>query len=81
MIDNLQNSVALDTVRNNYMLRTKILAFLLETQGSISLARINDWVYSRVFLTPRQDPWLGLNPAYVFTGIDNNGELLSSAQK
>ncbi|HLJ26362.1 MAG TPA: hypothetical protein VKY85_06615 [Candidatus Angelobacter sp.] len=72
---NLANTVAVDTVRNNYMLRTKILAFLAGPGArSISLAQLNDWVYGQVFLTPREDPWLGLAPQGVFSAIDRNGE-------
>jgi hypothetical protein len=68
-------SVSLDTVKNNYMRRAKILAFLAASSTERwSLDRINDWVYAKVFLTPRQDPWLGLASQNVFTAIDGNGE-------
>ena len=70
---NLAENVALDTVRNNYMLRTKILVFLAD-RSSMPLARFNDWVYTAVFLTPGEDPWLGLAPPDVFSAIDANGE-------
>jgi hypothetical protein len=70
---NLSETVLLDTVKNNYMRRTKILAFLAESR-STSLSQINDWVYASIFLTPREDPWLGLAPPDVYTAIDNNGE-------
>ena len=71
---NLSNSVALDTVRNNYMLRTKILSFLNTNGRSLSLAAVNNWVYDNIFLTPGQDPWLGLAPPDVFSAIDKNGQ-------
>src|SRR5215468_4203592 len=71
---NLSNNVALDTVRNNYMLRTKILNFLNSNGRSLSLAAVNNWVYDNIFLTPGQDPWLGLAPPDVFSAIDKNGE-------
>ena len=74
---NLQTTAALDTVRNNYLLRTKILAFLENPQARAyyrSLAQVNDWVYARIFLTPKNDPWLGLAPQDVLTGIAQNGE-------
>lgn len=74
VISNLGDNVALDTVRDNYMLRSKILEFLNSTGRSLSLAQLNNWVYDKIFLTPRQDPWLGLAPADVFSGIDANGE-------
>lgn len=74
-IRNLSNSIALDTVRNNYMLRTKILAVVSSPNGrSMSLQRVNDWVYAQIFLTPGDDPWLGLAPPDVFSAIDKNGE-------
>ena len=72
---NLQTTVALDTVRDNYMIRTKILDFLTNAFGrNLNLAQLNGWVYERIFLTPEQDPWLGLGPADVFSAIDKNGE-------
>ena len=64
-IVSLRRTISLDTVENNYMRRTKILAFIAgpAAQSRLSLAAINEWVYSQVFLTPSQDPWLGLAPA------------------
>ncbi|HEY6304878.1 MAG TPA: hypothetical protein VI488_00290 [Candidatus Angelobacter sp.] len=71
----LSRTVALDTVHNNYMRRTKILAFIAgpAAQKRLSLAAINNWVYSQVFLTPAEDPWLGLAPADVFSAIEGDG--------
>lgn len=40
----------------------------------LSLHQINDWVYAQVFLTPKDDPWLGLAPPNVFAALDGNGE-------
>jgi hypothetical protein len=70
------DSVVLDTAKNDYMLRTKILDYLMSTNAqSMKLDQINDWIYARIFLTPGQDPWLGLSPQGIFTAIDGNGEL------
>ncbi len=72
---NLQTTIGVDTLRNNYLLRTKILAFLLSDKAkNLTLAQVNNWVYSDVFLTPMNDPWLGLDAPGVFSGIDGNGE-------
>ncbi|HEY6967741.1 MAG TPA: hypothetical protein VJA94_00815 [Candidatus Angelobacter sp.] len=72
---NLRSTVALDTVRDNYMLRSKILDFMTNSFGrNLNLAQLNDWVYASIFLTPGEDPWLGLAPADVFSAIDKNGE-------
>jgi hypothetical protein len=63
-IASLRGRVSLDTVQNNYMRRTVILAFIAgpATQRRLSLTAINNWVYGQVFLTPAEDPWLGLAP-------------------
>jgi hypothetical protein len=73
----LRKAISLDTVENNYMRRTKILAFIAgpAARSGLSLAAINEWVYSQVFLTPSQDPWLGLAPADVFSAIDDDGRI------
>jgi len=72
---NLTQTVALDTVQNNYMRRTKILAYLaIPSTKELSLRQINDQIYAWIFLTPRQDPWLGMAPPDVFAAIDGNGE-------
>ncbi len=76
-IASLRGRISLDTVQNNYMRRTVILAFIAgpATQRRLSLTAINNWVYGQVFLTPAEDPWLGLAPPDVFSAIDNNGEV------
>jgi hypothetical protein len=71
----LQESVADDTVRDNYMFRPQILAFLQGAQAhGFTLDQVNNWVYAQVFLTPNNDPWLGFAPQDVFSGIAQNGE-------
>lgn len=77
---NLRDSVTVDTVRNNYMLRPEILAFIEASEPhGFTLSQINDWVYAQIFLTPKDDPWLGLAPQDVFSGIAQNGEQASQA--
>ncbi len=72
---NLSRATSLDTVRNNYLLRTRILAQMNDAESqNWSLAQLNDWVYAKIFLTPNQDPWLGLAPPDVFAAIDGNGK-------
>ena len=72
----LRRAISLDTVENNYMRRTRILAFIAgpAAENGLSLAAINEWVYSQVFLTPSDDPWLGLAPPDVFSAIDCDGQ-------
>jgi hypothetical protein len=40
---------------------------------SDDLATLNAWVYSTLFLTPASDPWLGLMPPSVYTGLPDDG--------
>ncbi|MGB3693968.1 MAG: hypothetical protein WA865_07385 [Spirulinaceae cyanobacterium] len=65
--------MALDTVRNEYMLRTQVYDWLLNDLSINNLTSLNERVYSQLFLTPSSDPWLGLFPDDRVTGIDNNG--------
>ncbi len=66
-IRNLQENIALDTVRNEYLLHTRIHEWLLQ---SCEWETLNDRIYSELFLTPKSDPWLGLN-IQDFTGVDS----------
>ena len=72
MIRNLQNSIVLDTVKNEYQMHGKIYQIMLTT-NRLPLAAFNDKVYAEVFLTPRTDPWLGLAQPDVFAAIQNDG--------
>lgn len=41
--------------------------------GSIDLAQLNRWVYAELFLTPAEDPWLGMATPDIFTGLPRDG--------
>lgn len=75
-LDNLlrtfQNSIALDTVRNEYRLHVKLYSWLVARRRT-DLAALNEKVYTELFVTPRSDPWLGLLAPDVYTGLDNGG--------
>lgn len=70
---NFQNSIALDTARNEYLLHRQIHAWLAQSNLSRNLDGLNKKVYAELFLTPAQDPWLGLVPADTYTGLENEG--------
>jgi hypothetical protein len=65
--------MALDTVRNEYLLHGQIYQWLLTSNNDF--ASLNQRVYSEMFLTPASDPWLGLNPADSFAAIEQNGRV------
>jgi len=71
-----QYSIALDTVRNEYLLHSQIHAWLGSTNLYQHLDQLNDRVYAELFLTPKSDPWLGLVPANTYTGLDREGLLV-----
>jgi len=72
-VKNLEQYLALDTVRNEYMLRTKLHSWFVTGMASPNLENLNEQVYAQLFLTPRSDPWLGLYSPDVYTALDNEG--------
>ncbi len=73
MVDKLQQSIALDTVRNEYMLHGKLYHWLLTEPSRTDLDKFNEKVYAELFLTPSSDPWLGLVSPDVYMALDNGG--------
>jgi hypothetical protein len=81
MVRRFEDSIALDTVRNEYLLHRRIHERFAridwrdgEDQPEIAdLDTLNEWVYAELFLTPSADPWLGLAPRDVYTALDNDG--------
>ncbi len=71
LLGKFQELVALDTVRNEYMMHTVLYTWLINDPGD--LAKFNERVYAQLFLTPQSDPWLGLFSKDVYTAIDNGG--------
>lgn len=72
MVRAFQNSVALDTVRNEYLFHRQIHQWL-SAGSTTNLDKLNERVYAELFLTPSSDPWLGLMPANTYTALENNG--------
>jgi hypothetical protein len=73
MIRKFEEMVALDTVRNEYMLHPKLYMLLANESLRENLDNFNDHVYATLFLTPKSDPWLGLVSPDVYTAIDKGG--------
>ena len=68
-----QELVALDTVRNEYLMHTKLYVWLLNEPVRNDVEKLNTKVYDSLFLTPGSDPWLGLFSPEVYTALDNGG--------
>jgi hypothetical protein len=73
LLKNFQELVALDTVRNEYLMHTELYTWLMRDPVRDDLEKLNEQVYAKLFLTPRSDPWLGLFSADVYTALDNGG--------
>ena len=71
MLSVLQNHIAQDTLKNELMLRRRIHEWLSE--APLSYVALNKRVYADLFLTPASDPWLGLLPRDVFSGLPQDG--------
>jgi hypothetical protein len=73
LVNNFQRSVALDTVRNEYLMHTRLLSWLTSAQSRGDVEKFNEKVYAELFKTPKTDPWLGLLMPDAYTAIDNSG--------
>jgi hypothetical protein len=69
----LEQSVAEDTVRNEYVFRARIHKWLASGEVSPDVSGVNEKIYAELFLTPSWDAWLGLRPAGAYSGIDGDG--------
>ena len=73
LVQNFERYIALDTVRNEYLMHTKLHAWLTSFRYSNNLEGLNEKVYAELFLTPRSDPWLGLFSPDTYTALENGG--------
>ncbi|MDZ8030169.1 hypothetical protein [Nostoc sp. DedSLP04] len=73
IVKNFEATMALDTVRNEYMLHSQIHQWFMQGKQTRSVEALNEQVYGQLFLTPSSDPWLGLFPSDSYSAIDNDG--------
>ncbi len=72
-LQNLEQYLALDTVRNDYLMRTKLHAWFATGEAVGGVETLNELVYAELFKTPGSDPWLGLYSPDVYTALDGGG--------
>jgi hypothetical protein len=72
-LQKFQELIALDTVRNEYLLHTKLYTWFAKDPVRDDVEKLNEQVYEKLFLTPGSDPWLGLFSTDVYTALDNGG--------
>jgi hypothetical protein len=73
LVEKLEMHIALDTVRNEYLLHTKLHAWLVADRSRTDLDRLNERVYAQLFLTPASDPWLGLFESSTYVALEGGG--------
>ncbi len=72
MLRELTLRVAGDTLINQHGLHLQIYQLMLESPG-LSFDQLNAKIYSDIFVTPADDPWLGLAQPTGFTGLPLDG--------
>ena len=72
---NLETTIAQDTVRNEYVLHSQIHEWLAAAAEPLTLAALNRRIYAELFLTPDEDPWLGLAPRDTLSALEDDGRL------
>jgi hypothetical protein len=76
VVKTFEDSMSLDTVRNEYLLHRRIHEeFVAGRSTATNVDTLNEWVYAELFLTPSSDPWLGLAPDDVYTALDSDGRV------
>lgn len=73
LVRRLAGDVALDTVRNEYLLHRRIHERLAVETPLGGVGPFNEWVYAALFQTPLDDPWMGLSDPDVFSALENGG--------
>jgi hypothetical protein len=73
VIRKFEMAMALDTVRNEYVLHSQLHQWFMEGGTTRNVDTLNEQVYAQLFLTPSSDPWLGLMTNTDYTAIENNG--------
>jgi len=73
LLDKLQLNVAMDSVRNEYLMHARIYGWLVQDLGRSDLETFNNKIYSELFLTPASDPWLGLFTVDTYMALEDSG--------
>lgn len=72
-VENFEDAIALDTVRNEYLLHTQLHQWFIEEADTQTVEIFNAKVYADLFLTPDSDPWLGLRSESAYSAIEADG--------
>ena len=74
VVANFQRSVAEDTVRNEYLIHSRIHRWFVDAEeATAEVDQLNKRVYAELFLTPDEDPWLGLVATDTYSALLGDG--------
>ncbi len=72
-VQNFEQAMAIDTVRNEYLLHSRLHQWFVEANRTGTIDQLNEKVYAELFLTPSSDPWLGLVSPDIYSAIEGDG--------
>lgn len=72
-VQTFEQAMAIDTVRNEYLLHSRLHQWFVERNQTDTIAQLNEKVYAELFLTPSSDPWLGLASPDIYSAIEGDG--------
>jgi hypothetical protein len=72
LLSRFEARITTEEIRNEYAFHGAVHSHLSRA-SRVDLEKTNDFVYSRVFLTPRSDAWLGVTSTTALTGIEDDG--------
>ncbi|HYC91988.1 MAG TPA: hypothetical protein VEO54_22440 [Thermoanaerobaculia bacterium] len=67
-LDNLRRSVAVETIFNDVSLHRRVHEWFAAGE-EYDLVSLNERIYAELFLSPTDDPWLGLDPQSAFAAL------------
>jgi len=73
LIANFERAMAQDTARNEYVFHAALHRWFVDGRATGDLATLNRRVYRDLFLTPSEDPWLGLAPGVAYVALPDDG--------
>lgn len=75
MVKNFEGGIALETARNEHLLHRELHKWFAQADAPMDFDKLNSRVYAELFLTPDDDPWIGLVPADTYSALDAGGLL------
>ena len=69
VLENLRRSVAVETIFNDVSLHRRVHEWFAAGE-MLDLFAINERIYDELFLSPTDDPWLGLDPQSAFAALE-----------